>query len=127
MASARQEASVQSWSGGDAQPLTRDVACPPLGVTKELTSRITRFDRPRYFRERCARGVQNLATITNSSRRDGDRMRDVFEFTRRGGFGWLASGPFWFVLAGFSRTARGSSISRGVGRRGSYLPAGGLE
>jgi ligand-binding SRPBCC domain-containing protein len=54
-----------------------------FGVTQELTSRITRFDRPRYFRDEMVRGA--FKSLAHDHFFDatpaGTLMRDVFEFT----------------------------------------------
>jgi ligand-binding SRPBCC domain-containing protein len=54
-----------------------------FGVTQELTSRITRFDRPRYFRDEMVRGA--FTSLCHDHYFDavsaGTRMRDLFEFT----------------------------------------------
>jgi ligand-binding SRPBCC domain-containing protein len=53
-----------------------------FGVKMELTSRITRFDRPRYFRDEMVRGA--FTRLSHDHLFDaisaGTRMRDVFEF-----------------------------------------------
>jgi ligand-binding SRPBCC domain-containing protein len=53
-----------------------------LGVTQELTSRITAFDRPRHFRDEMVRGV--FRHLTHDHHFDalstGTRMVDAFDF-----------------------------------------------
>jgi len=54
-----------------------------FGITQELTSRITAFDRPRHFRDEMVRGA--FRSLVHDHYFDqipaGTRMRDVFEFT----------------------------------------------
>ena len=59
-----------------------------FGVTQELTSRITRFDRPRYFRDEMVRGAFSRLSHDHyfEPTSTGTRMRDVFEFTAPWGF-----------------------------------------
>jgi ligand-binding SRPBCC domain-containing protein len=53
-----------------------------FGFTQELTSRITAFDRPNYFRDEMVRGV--FARLVHDHRFEtipaGTRMVDVFDF-----------------------------------------------
>ena len=53
-----------------------------FGLTQELTSRISAFDRPRYFRDEMVRGA--FRRLVHDHYFDpiphGTRMRDVFEF-----------------------------------------------
>lgn len=53
-----------------------------FGVTQELTSRITAFDRPRHFRDEMVRGA--FRRLVHDHYFDpvsvGTRMRDIFEF-----------------------------------------------
>src|SRR5687768_4998358 len=54
-----------------------------FGVTQELTSRITAFDRPNYFRDEMVRGV--FARLVHHHHFEttpaGTRMVDVFDFS----------------------------------------------
>jgi ligand-binding SRPBCC domain-containing protein len=54
-----------------------------FGITQELTSRITRFDRPHYFRDEMVRGAFRSLTHDHyfEATPTGTRMRDVFDFT----------------------------------------------
>lgn len=53
-----------------------------FGVTQELTSRITAFDRPNHFRDVMVRGALRRLVHDHhfSARDDGTRMVDVFDF-----------------------------------------------
>ena len=64
-----------------------------FGVVQELTSRITAFDRPRFFRDEMVRGA--FRSLVHDHYFDsvgaGTRMRDVFEFSApMGALGRLA-------------------------------------
>lgn len=66
-----------------------------FGVTQELSSRITVFDRPRHFRDEMVRGA--FSRLVHDHYFDdtpaGTRMRDLFDFTAPFGlFGRLAEG-----------------------------------
>jgi ligand-binding SRPBCC domain-containing protein len=54
-----------------------------FGIRQELTSRITAYDRPRYFRDSMVRGAFKRFDHDHYFERDGDWtiMRDVFNFT----------------------------------------------
>ena len=54
-----------------------------FGLTQELTSRISAFDRPRYFRDEMVRGAFRRLSHDHyfDPTPSGTRMRDVFEFT----------------------------------------------
>ena len=54
-----------------------------FGVTQELTSRITAFDRPRHFRDEMTRGAFKRLAHDHcfEALPHGTRMVDVFDFT----------------------------------------------
>jgi len=54
-----------------------------FGITQELTSRITAFDRPRHFRDEMVRGAFRRLVHDHyfDQTQSGTRMRDVFDFT----------------------------------------------
>lgn len=72
-----------------------------FGVTQDLTSRITAFDRPRHFRDEMVRGA--FSRLVHDHYFDptpqGTRMVDVFDFTAP--FGVLGSLVDRFVLHGY--------------------------
>lgn len=74
-----------------------------FGLTQELTSRITRFDRPRYFRDEMVRGAFKSLSHDHyfEPTSTGTRMRDVFEFAAP----WGAAGRVAerAVLVGYLR------------------------
>jgi ligand-binding SRPBCC domain-containing protein len=53
-----------------------------FGIVQDLTSRITAFDRPRYFRDEMVRGPFRMLVHDHyfDAVPAGTRMRDVFEF-----------------------------------------------
>ncbi|HKW00140.1 MAG TPA: SRPBCC family protein [Vicinamibacterales bacterium] len=59
-----------------------------LGITQELTSRITAFDRPRHFRDEMVKGA--FRRLVHDHHFDdvpaGTRMVDAFDFTAPLGF-----------------------------------------
>jgi ligand-binding SRPBCC domain-containing protein len=68
-----------------------------FGVWQALTSRITAFDRPRYFRDSMVRGAFKRFDHDHYFTPDGDgtHMRDVFDFTAPlGPLGWVAERLF---------------------------------
>lgn len=68
-----------------------------LGVRQRLTSEITRFDRPRYFRDSMVRGAFRRFDHDHffEPRDDGTLMRDVFDFDAPlGPLGHLANALF---------------------------------
>jgi ligand-binding SRPBCC domain-containing protein len=79
-----------------------------FGVTQELTSRITAFDRPNYFRDEMVRGV--FARLVHHHYFEtipaGTRMVDVFDFSAPLGLlGVLAERLFLTAyLSGFLKT-----------------------
>lgn len=54
-----------------------------LGVTQELSTRITQFDRPRHFRDSMLRGAFTRFDHDHFFERAGEEtlMRDVFDYT----------------------------------------------
>ena len=64
-----------------------------FGITQELTSQITLFDRPRHFRDEMTRGAFSRIVHDHYFERlpHGTRMVDVFDFRAPFGvFGWMA-------------------------------------
>ena len=59
-----------------------------FGLMQELTSRITKFDRPRHFRDEMVRGAFRRLEHDHyfGEFPSGTRMIDVFDFTVRFGF-----------------------------------------
>ena len=59
-----------------------------LGITQELTSRITAFDRPRHFRDEMVKGAFRRLVHDHHFEAvpAGTRMVDVFDFTAPLGF-----------------------------------------
>lgn len=72
-----------------------------FGVTQDLTSRITAFDRPRHFRDEMVRGAFRRLVHDHYFEPTplGTRMVDVFDFTAP--FGLLGSAVDRFVLHGY--------------------------
>ncbi len=63
-----------------------------FGITQELTSRITKFDRPRHFRDSMVRGAFKRIDHDHNFERQGENTlaTDVFDFDAPGGaFGRL--------------------------------------
>lgn len=68
-----------------------------LGVRQQLTTRITRFDRPRHFRDSMVRGAFRRFDHDHSftSTPEGTEMRDRFDYTAPfGPLGRLADALF---------------------------------
>lgn len=72
-----------------------------FGVTQDLTSRITAFDRPRHFRDEMVRGAFRRLVHDHYFEpiSQGTRMVDVFDFTAP--FGLVGSLVDRFVLHGY--------------------------
>ncbi len=74
-----------------------------FGITQDLTSRITAFDRPHHFRDSMVAGAFRRFDHDHHFTRDGEHtvMRDRFDFEAPfGPFGWLFAR---LVLVGYLR------------------------
>jgi ligand-binding SRPBCC domain-containing protein len=74
-----------------------------FGVTQELTSRITAFDRPRHFRDEMVKGAFSRIVHDHYFEPAGasTRMTDVFEFAAP--LGWLGTLAERIVLTRYMR------------------------
>ena len=98
-----------------------------LGVTQELTSRITAFDRPRYFRDSLVRGAFARFDHDHFFEELAPRctvMRDVFDFASPlGPLGWLADALFLDRYMRRLLETRGRVLKELAERAASPIPA----
>ena len=86
-----------------------------LGISQELTSRLTAFDRPRYFRDEMVRGAFRRVVHDHYFEvvPKGTRMVDVFDYS-------APFGPLGVLVERFYLT---SYMARFLERRGQALRA----
>ncbi len=74
-----------------------------FGIKQQLTSKITDFNRPYYFRDEQVEGAFKLMYHEHLFEQVGEKviMKDVFYFESP--FGWIGSIFNWLILTGYMK------------------------